>query len=56
MQMLRFFFPFRQKIPMKDFAAEVRASMDVQNFMSEAKLMLDLHESNVEAIQNKNIH
>lgn len=38
---------------MKDFAAEVRASMDVENFMSEAKLMLDLNESNVEAILDK---
>ncbi|ELT93973.1 hypothetical protein CAPTEDRAFT_160698 [Capitella teleta] len=42
-----------EKIPMKDFAAEIRASMDVENFMSEAKLILDLHESTVEATLEK---
>ena len=35
---------------MKDFAAEYRASIDVEKFLSEAQLLLDLHESQVERI------
>ncbi|XP_064624285.1 solute carrier family 4 member 11-like isoform X2 [Lineus longissimus] len=30
-----------EKIPMKDFSAEIRASMDVENFLNQAILMLD---------------
>lgn len=39
-----------EKIPMKDFAGEIRASMDVENFLNQARLILDLHESNMESI------
>ena len=41
---------------MKDFAAEVRASMDVENFLSQAQLMLDLNETNVEKILEKMVN
>ena len=35
---------------MKDFAAEYRASIEVEKFLSEAQLLLNLHESRVETI------
>ena len=37
---------------MKDFGAEIRASMDVENFLSQAQLMLDLAENNLEEIMD----
>ena len=45
-----------QKIPMKDFAAEIRASMDVENFLGQAQLILDMGENNMEAIIDKLLH
>ena len=39
-----------QKIPMKDFAAEIRAHLDVEHFLSQAQLMLDMPETNMEEI------
>jgi len=39
-----------QKLPMKDFAAEIRAHLDVEQFLSQAQLMLDVHETNMERI------
>ena len=39
-----------QKIPMKDFAAEIRAHLDVEHFLSQAQLMLDVQETNMELI------
>ncbi|CAG0879810.1 unnamed protein product [Cyprideis torosa] len=39
-----------QRIPMKDFAAEVRASVDVEQFMESAVLHLDTHESGLEGL------
>jgi len=41
-----------QKIPMKDFAAEIRAHLDVEHFLSQAQLMLDLPETSMEQILN----
>jgi len=35
---------------MKDFAAEIRAHLDVEQFLSQAQLMLDVHETNMERI------
>lgn len=45
-----------QKIPMKDFAAEIRASVDVENFLQGAQLMLDMQESNMEDIVEAMLH
>jgi len=45
-----------QKIPMKDFAAEIRAHLDVEHFLSQAQLMLDLPETNMEQILNRMLH
>ena len=41
---------------MKDFAAEIRGSMDVENFLSQAQLMLDLNENNPEEILDHMLH
>ena len=41
---------------MKDFAAEIRASLDVENFLNQAQLILDMGESNMEAIIDKLLH
>ena len=35
---------------MKDFAAEIRAHLDVEHFLSQAQLMLDVQETCVERI------
>jgi len=37
---------------MKDFAAEIRAHLDVEHFLSQAQLMLDLPETSMEQILN----
>jgi len=41
---------------MKDFAAEIRAYLDVEHFLSQAQLMLDLPETNMEQILNRMLH
>ena len=41
---------------MKDFGAEIRASMDVERFVSQAVLLLDLAETNLEKIFNSMLH
>jgi len=41
---------------MKDFAAEIRAHLDVEQFLSQAQLMLDVHETNVECILDAMLH
>jgi len=41
---------------MKDFAAEIRAHLDVEHFLSQAQLMLDLPETNMEQILNRMLH
>ena len=46
-----------QKIPMKDFAAEIRAHLDVEHFLSQAQLMLDWPvETNAEQILDRMLH
>jgi len=41
---------------MKDFTAEIRASMDVENFLNQAQLMLDLQASSLESIMDCMLH
>jgi len=41
---------------MKDFAAEIRAHLDVEHFLSQAQLMLDLPETNMEQILERMLH
>lgn len=42
-----------QRLPMKDFGAEVRASMDVDQFLQQAVLLLDVQEASIEGIVDK---
>ncbi|GIY39480.1 uncharacterized protein CDAR_538771 [Caerostris darwini] len=46
-------YTFLQRLPMKDFAAEVRASMDVDQFLNQAVLLLDVPDTSVEGIIDK---
>jgi len=39
-----------QKLPMKDFVSEVRASMDIEHFLHHAVLLLDIKENSVESV------
>lgn len=39
-----------QRIPMKDFSAEIRATLDVGNFVQQATLLLDVSIASLEAI------
>ncbi|PAA92395.1 hypothetical protein BOX15_Mlig031769g1 [Macrostomum lignano] len=39
-----------EKIPLKDFSSEIRANMDIQRFLKEATLLLDVEGANVECI------
>jgi solute carrier family 4 (sodium borate transporter), member 11 len=41
---------------MKDFAAEIRAHLDVEHFLSQAQLLLDIQETNVEKILENMLH
>lgn len=41
---------------MKDFTAEIRASVDVENFLNQTRLLLDLHESSLELIMDSLLH
>ena len=41
---------------MKDFAAEIRAHLDVEHFLSQAQLMLDVQETNMEQILDAMLH
>ncbi|KAF8790136.1 hypothetical protein HNY73_005203 [Argiope bruennichi] len=45
-----------ERLPMKDFAAEVRASMDVDQFLNQAVLLLDVQDTSVEGIIDKMLH
>ncbi len=38
---------------MKDFAAEIRASLDVENFLNSAVLLLDVADTSVHAILDR---
>lgn len=44
-----------QRLPMKDFGAEVRASMDVDQFLQQAVLLLDVQETSLEGIVDRMI-
>jgi len=39
-----------EKVPMKDFGSEVRASLDIAHFLQSAVMLLDVHEKTVEDI------
>lgn len=41
---------------MKDFAAEIRAHLDVEHFLSQAQLLLDVQETNVDNILSTMLH
>ena len=38
---------------MKDFGAEIRASMDVEKFLNQAVLLLGLHETSIDNILDR---
>uniref|UniRef100_A0A915JTP2 Bicarbonate transporter-like transmembrane domain-containing protein n=1 Tax=Romanomermis culicivorax TaxID=13658 RepID=A0A915JTP2_ROMCU len=42
-----------EKIPMKDFGSEIRATMDIDHLLNKAVLLLDLPETSLEEIFNK---
>ncbi|XP_054162013.1 solute carrier family 4 member 11-like isoform X2 [Oppia nitens] len=42
-----------ERLPMKDFGAEVRASMDVDQFLQQAVLLLDVTETSLDGIVDK---
>lgn len=42
-----------QKLPMKDFGSEIRATMDVDQFLQQAVLLLDVNETSIEGIVNR---
>lgn len=50
-----FFYPF-QKLPMKDFSLEVRAAMDVKNFLKKTVLILDLNKLSLDEIIDEILH
>jgi sodium borate transporter 11 len=39
-----------EKIPMKDFGNEIRATMDIDHLLNKAVLLLDLQETSLEEI------
>ena len=39
-----------QKVPLKDFSMEVRASMDIRKFLNNTVLLLDLTQVSLDAI------
>lgn len=39
-----------EKIPMKDFGSEIRATMDIDHLLNKAVLLLDLQETSLEEI------
>ncbi|XP_022239063.1 sodium bicarbonate transporter-like protein 11, partial [Limulus polyphemus] len=42
-----------ERLPMKDFGAEVRASMDVDQFLNQAVLLLDVQETSLEGVVDR---
>ncbi|VDP66704.1 unnamed protein product [Echinostoma caproni] len=40
----------RQRLPLKDFSAEIRASLDIETFIKEATFLLSLNGSDIEEI------
>jgi hypothetical protein len=45
-----------QKIQMKDFSAEIRATLDIAHFLNQAVLLLDLTETNLERVVELMLH
>jgi hypothetical protein len=45
-----------QKIQMKDFSAEIRATLDIAHFLNQAVLLLDLTETNLECVVELMLH
>ncbi|CAG9530637.1 unnamed protein product [Cercopithifilaria johnstoni] len=45
-----------EKIPMKDFGSEIRATMDIDHLLNKSILLLDLQETSLEEIFAKIIH
>lgn len=45
-----------QRLPMRDFGAEVRATMDVDQFLIQAVLLLDVQETSLEGIVDRMLH
>ena len=45
-----------QKVPLKDFSNEVRAHMDIKKFLNNTVLLLDLHETSLDAIIDEMLH
>ncbi|KAK6104074.1 HCO3- transporter family protein [Brugia pahangi] len=45
-----------EKIPMKDFGSEIRATMDIDHLLNKSVLLLDLQETSLEEIFAKIIH
>lgn len=45
-----------EKLPMKDFSMEVRATMDVQNFLKKTVLILDLNKVSLDEIIDEILH
>lgn len=39
-----------EKIPMKDFGSEIRATMDIDHLLNKSVLLLDLQETSLEEI------
>ena len=42
-----------QDVPLKDFGREVRAQLDIDNFLNDAIVLLDLEENNLENILDR---
>ncbi|XP_033608910.1 sodium bicarbonate transporter-like protein 11 isoform X2 [Cryptotermes secundus] len=45
-----------EKIQMKDFSAEIRATLDIAHFLNQAVLLLDLTETNLECVVELMLH
>ncbi|XP_022650740.1 sodium bicarbonate transporter-like protein 11 isoform X3 [Varroa destructor] len=45
-----------ERLPMRDFGAEVRATMDVDQFLIQAVLLLDVQETSLEGIVDRMLH
>jgi hypothetical protein len=45
-----------QKVQMKDFSAEIRATLDIAHFLNQAVLLLDVTETNLERVVELMLH
>jgi ABC-type Na+ transport system ATPase subunit NatA len=51
-----FLFSQTQKVQMKDFSAEIRATLDIAHFLNQAVLLMDLTETNLECVVELMLH